>query len=255
MQGDNKDLNAETLVPVLLQAPLSPDLESARQLLAGWDFQAHMDSAPAALFEAFWKNLLAFAFQDDLPQEDTWPGGGSRWFEVMDNLVEQPDSLWWDDQATAEVEDRDNIFSQALAAAVAELEATLGDDPGRWSWGDLHTLTLTNETLGQSGIAPIEALFNRGPFRTSGGSSIVNATGWDATGTYEVRSLPSMRMIVDLSDLANSWMVHTTGQSGHAYNRHYTDMTDLWRNIQYQPMRWGREQVEAGAEGRLRLVP
>jgi penicillin amidase len=64
-----------------------------------------------------------------------------------------------------------------------------------------------------------------------------------------------MRMLVDLGNLGNSLLIHTTGQSGHAYHPHYADMTDLWRNIQYHPMLWGREQVEAGAEGHLRLTP
>jgi penicillin amidase len=213
-----------------------------------------MDSVPAALFEVFWKNLLALTFHDDLP-EDSRPSGGSRWFAVMADLVEQPDSLWWDIHGTDPVEDRDQIFSQAFGAAVAELEEKLGRDPEGWTWGDLHTLSLINGTLGESGIAPIESLFNRGPFRSSGGSGLVNNTGWDAAETYGVGLVPSMRMIVDLSDLANSLMVHTSGQSGHAYHRHYADMTDLWRNIQYHPMLWTREQVEAAAEGHLRLIP
>jgi len=44
--------------------------------------------------------------------------------------------------------------------------------------GDLHTLTCAID-LGESGVASIEALFNRGPYRTAGGESIVNATSWD----------------------------------------------------------------------------
>lgn len=254
MQGDNKDLNAEKLVPYLLGTPIDPALEPARQLLEDWDFQAHMDSSAAALFESFWKNLLALTFHDELPEE-FWPEGDSRWFVVFADLVEQPENAWWDDRRTPQVETRDEIFSQALTAAVAEMEKLLGNDPADWTWGDLHTLTLTNQTLGTSGIAPVEAIFNRGKFRTSGGSGIVNATGWDASETYEIRSLPSMRMIVDFSDLSQALMVHTSGQSGHTYHRHYVDMVDLWRNLEYLPMLWTREQVEASAEGVLRLVP
>jgi penicillin amidase len=116
-------------------------------------------------------------------------------------------------------------------------------------------VTFRNASLGQSGIPPIEALFNRGPFPTSGGTSIVNATGWTATAPYGLISLPSKRMIVDFSDLANSLAIHTTGQSGHAYSSHYIDMADLWRKIQYHPMLWERSQIESAAEGYLRLVP
>ncbi|MCK4975916.1 MAG: penicillin acylase family protein, partial [Anaerolineales bacterium] len=166
MQGDNRDLNAETLVPILMALPLNDTLlENARGVLQGWDYQADMDSAPAALFEVFWKHLLAATFFDDLPKE-SWPGGGSRWFEVMRNLVEEPDSAWWDDQTTNQVvETRDDIFLQAFLAAVDEMERDWGEDPAKWAWGDVHTVTFRNPTLGESGVSPIEALFNRGPYR------------------------------------------------------------------------------------------
>ena len=255
IQGDNKDLNADTLLPVLMGVSLDDQrLEEVRTMLVGWDQQNHMDSAPAALFEVFWKNLLAQTFQDDLP-EDYWPGGGSRWFEVMRSLVNEPDSPWWDNRGTPEVEYRDQIFQQAFSAAVTELEEKLGKNPERWAWGDLHTVTFRNASLGESGIPPIEALFNRGPFPTSGGDSIVNATGWTATEPYALDSLPSLRMIVDFSNLVNSLGTHTTGQSGHAYSEHYYDMVDLWRMIQYHPMLWERGQIESAAEGHLRLLP
>jgi penicillin amidase len=255
IQGDGMDLNTQTLLPVLMQIPLEDrHLEETRSLLAGWDGQNDMDSSAAALFEVFWKNLLAVTFHDDLP-EDSWPGGGGRWFEVMRQLVPQPASPWWDDQATSEVENRDEMFLRAFYLAVGEIERELGRNPADWAWGDLHTVTFRNQSLGESGVAPIEALFNRGPFPTSGGDSIVNATGWDATESYQLDSLPSMRMIIDLSNLANSLTMHTTGQSGHAYHTHYIDLADPWRYLQYHPMLWERDQVEAASRGHLILVP
>ncbi len=255
MHGDNRDLNAETLVPILLQIPLdNPEFEAARSLLQGWDYQDHMDSAPAALYNVFWKNLLAETFHDDLPEEH-FPEGGGRWFEVVRQLVKQPESAWWDDRNTPEKESRDQIFARAFARAVQEIRQIQGKDSRKWNWGDLHTVTFRNQSLGQSGVAPIEAIFNRGPFRTSGGDEIVNATGWTANESYEVDSIPSERMIVDLSNFSNSLSIHPTGQSGHAYHPHYIDMADMWRMIEYHPMLWEREQVEANAEGLLRLLP
>ena len=106
-----------------------------------------------------------------------------------------------------------------------------------------------------SSIAPIEAVFNRGPYACAGGEGIVNATGWAADEGYQVDSVPSMRMIVDLSNLSNSLMMHTTGQSGHAYHPHYVDMADPWRHIEYHPMLWDRAQVEGAREAHLTLQP
>jgi penicillin amidase len=258
IQGDNYDANAATFVPLLMQLNFqagTPDQAKALDLLKNWDYQAGMDSAPAAVFEVFWKNLLADTFNDDLPK-DYWPAGGSRWMEVMRNLASQPDNSFWDDKSTTDkVETRDGILTKAFTEAVTEIEKLQGTDPAKWNWGDLHTATFVNQTLGESGIAPIEALFNRGPFPANGGQDMVNSTGWNPTLGYTVNWLPSMRMIVDLSNLSNSLSVHTTGESGHAYNPHYIDMADLWRNIEYYPMLWDEQAITAAAKAHLQLKP
>ena len=41
-------------------------------LLKNWDYQAKANSAPAAIFEAFWSHLLSNTFDDDLPKK-YWP--------------------------------------------------------------------------------------------------------------------------------------------------------------------------------------
>ena len=254
MHGDNYDSGAAAMVPVLLNVNLdNSHLEDVRSLLNDWDYQAQRDSTPAALYEVFWKHLLADTFHDELP-ERYWPAGGNRWFEVMRNLDE--DSQWWDDKNTVGVvETRDEIFAHAFKDAVSEIEKTLGKDPTKWKWGDLHVSIFRNATLGASGVGLIEDLFNRGSFPTSGGASIVNAASWNATRGYETTNLPSMRAIYDFSNLNNSITVHTTGQSGHAYHQHYIDMAPLWADIQYYPMLWDEQVVSEDPEGHLVLTP
>jgi len=222
-----------------------------------------MDSQPAAIYMSFFNALLADTFHDDLP-EDYWPiGGGNTWLTLRKILAE-PDSRWWDNTGTPNVETRDDLLRQAFAEGYAALEKKLGTDPETWKWGALHTATFANATLGGSASpAPIRALFNRGPFSTPGGYSIVNNTGWNMTrddreepgDPYAVGTLPSMRMIVDLGNLSNSLITHTAGQSGHAFHPHYIDMADDWRFVQYHPMLWGADDVEQNAEAHLTLEP
>lgn len=256
MQADSYDAGAAIVLPILMEIPLGDTrLEQVRALLEGWNYQANMDSAAAALYEVFWSNLLRETFSDDLPKP-YWPEGGDQWFEVMRNLVKNPQSPWWDDKNTTDkVENRDEIFVRAFRKAVAEIEKRLGKDSAGWRWGDLHTATFKNGALGQTGIGLIDGLFNRGPFPSPGSTGTVNNTGWDAASGYQVQWVPSMRMIVDLSDLNNSLTVHTTGQSGHAYHPHYTDMIDLWRQVEYYPMWWNEADIQQNAESVLRLVP
>ncbi|WP_096607797.1 penicillin acylase family protein [Calothrix sp. NIES-2100] len=255
IQGDNRNLNAKTLVPLLKAISLDTlQLEAARQLLINWNMQLEMSSPAAALFEVFWKHLLADTFHDQLPQE-YFPDGGDRWYEVMKNLVKQPNSSWWDNRNTPTLENRDTIVRQAFTEAVNELEQIQGKDPNSWNWGKLHTVTFRNATLGKSGVAPMEALFNRGNFATGGNGETVNANRWKANQSFEVTDIPSLRMIVDLNNLDKSVAIHTPGQSGHAFHKHYTDMVDYWRKIEYHPMLWEKEIVNTNTAATLKLIP
>jgi len=165
-------------------------------------------------------------------------------------------SAWWDDKTTTnKVETRDDIMKKSLTDGVADVEKLFGKDPSKWNWGEMHAATFRNGTLGESGVGWIEGLFNRGPYRVSGGEAVVNATGWSVNDGYETNWLPSMRMIADLSNLNNSVTVHTTGESGHAYNKHYDDMVPLWASIKYYPMLWDEQTVTQDPEGHLVLKP
>jgi penicillin amidase len=258
MQGDSTSLNAEVLVPILMSLPMEGRDDEVRQVfLAGWDYREVADSQAALLFERFWWNLLMDTFYDEPFPEDYFPAGGARFYEVMRNLVQQPESAWWDDQSTPDVvETRDDIFQRAFTETVQIGEEQYGKNLSNWpTWGDMHAANFRNQTLGKSGIGLIESIFNRGPFPTGGGEAIVNATGWTIGFGFEVDWLPSMRMIVDLGDLRNSVTVHTTGQSGHAYHPHYVDMAPLWAEVQYYPMLWNEQAVVSNAESHLRLLP
>ncbi len=254
MHGDNHNAMGPVLIPVLLQVGMpNEELSDLQARLAGWNFQNHMDSGEAAIFNAFWRHLLLGTFSDELP-EGPLPGS-SRAFLVLEGLIEEPQHDWWDDQTTPEREDLDAIFARAFADAIAELKTLLGADSSRWMWGDLHTATFRNQSLGSSGVAPIEALFNRGPFRASGGSSIVNATGWNYARGYELTSLPSQRLIADLADFSRSLAIHTTGQSGHAFHPQYIDMADPWRNIEYEALLWTEAEIRERTVDHLILQP
>ncbi|WP_390625439.1 penicillin acylase family protein [Nostoc linckia] len=255
IQGDDRNLNAQTLVPLLQSITVdTPRLQAAQKLLQDWNLQLGMTSPVAALFEVFWKYLLADTFQDQLP-ERYFPNGGDRWYAVVANLVKQPNSSWWDNRNTPEVENRDQILRQSFTKAVDELERIQSKDPKNWNWGKLHTVTFRNATLGKSGVAPIEALFNRGAFATAGNGETVNANRWRANKSFEVTDIPSLRMIVDLGNLDNSVAIHTPGQSGHAFHNHYNDMVDSWRKIEYHPMLWEQRNVTNNTTATLKLIP
>ncbi|WP_091343364.1 penicillin acylase family protein [Micromonospora rhizosphaerae] len=268
MQFDNRNGFAPTLVPAVVDAldaadPSDSARVAATELWKEWDFQQPAEgdagsaegrsSAAAAYYNAIWRHLLADTF-DELPAGNR-PDGGDRWYEVVRGLLAQPGSPWWDRRDTPGVERRDDILRSAATDAAEELRRDQGDRPADWRWGRMHTLTVRNQTFGKSGIGPIEWLFNADPVGVSGGDAIVNATGWNAAAGYEVDAVPSMRMIVDLSNLDASRWIQLTGNSGHAFHPNYDDQFELWRTGRTLPMRWDRTAIAAGAAQTLTLKP
>ncbi len=262
IQFDNREGFAPVLVPALLAAPLragpTSTVAKARDMLRDWDFREPAQSpartsAAAAFYNATWRHLLLRTF-DELPA-DYKPGGEERWCEVVRTLLATPASPWWDDRTTAATESMNDILAAAMTDAAAELTDRLGADPAGWRWGALHTLTLENQPFGQSGIAPVEWLFNHGPVGVSGGGGVVNATNWRASAGYEVDIVPSMRMNIDMADLDGSRWVQLSGNSGHAFHANYADQVELWRTGRDTPMRWERSSIEAAARHRLKIEP
>jgi penicillin amidase len=255
MQADNKNSKAEFLLPYLFNLKFQDSrLQQALEILRSWDHQNSMDSSGAALFEMFWKYLLSETFHDDLP-EQFWPGGAGRWGYVIQKLITVEKNLWWDNKKTSMVETRDDILQSAFKLAVQELQRLQGNDPHKWRWGSLHTVTFRNETLGESGIKIVEKILNRGPFESSGGTTIVNATSFNPQKSFAVTSLPSMRMIIDFSSLDQSMAVNSTGQSGHTYHPNYIEMADLWRKVEYHSWQFSKEAIEKQTVNTLVLEP
>jgi penicillin amidase len=255
LQGDSLSTWSRQVLPyVLALNPEDPTLFQAIGLLRSWDGRATRDSAGAALFESFRLHLAERVFKDEMGDKLFEKAIGQSLVGLLP-LLEQPEAPWFDDRLTPDVEVRDDILLLALGDALEELSDSLGADMNRWRWGDLHRATFENQSLGQSGIAPIEAIFNRGPVEVDGTMSTVNNTGYDPAEPYDESKVPSYRQIIDLSDFARSVSVHTTGQSGHPFHPHYDDMIDLWRNIQLHPMLWARSDVEASAADHLTLTP
>lgn len=255
IQGDNLSVWTREVLPyVTALSGDDPRLAQALDLLRAWDGQATRDSAAAAIFEAFRLHLADLTFRDELG-ESLLRRGRAMTIYALEDLLADPNSPWFDDRRTPEVETRDEILLRALEEAVAELTERLGPNMEKWRWGDLHTATFQNQSLGQSGIALIERIFNRGPVPVDGTLATVNNTAYSLNAPYSVQVVPSYRQIVDLQDWSRSLSMHTTGQSGHPFHRHYDDMIDPWRNIQYHPMLWSRTDVEARAEGILLLTP
>lgn len=293
MQLDDSSEIAKLLVPKLLKIDISDkNVRQTQKLLEGWDYTQDADSAAAAYFNAVWRNVLKLAFGNKLPKElrvkgqclwvepadstgpadenqkvrecgerepdQAQPDGGDRWFEVVRNILDDQNNDWWHTPATRTepaTTTRDQLFARAMADARWELTAKLGKDVDTWSWGRLHRLFLNNQILGTEGPGLLQYMLNRGPWQLDGGEATVNATGWNAAGGYGAVWVPSMRMVVNLADLDKSKWINLSGASGHSYNAHYTDQTDLWAKGDLLSWHFSKEAVDQSTTDTLELKP
>jgi penicillin G amidase len=256
MHGDNYIGSAAEILPFLANIAIDDDeLASVRDWLLEWDYHADIDSPHAALYMSFWAQLVSNIFNDRFGDHHSASGAGSEPWAVY-LLMQDPENAWWNDTTTGAIETRDDIVIRSLREGHDRVAEILGDNHHEWRWGALHTTTFVSNPLGQSGIGLIEDVVNRGPVETAGSGIALNATGWSAaSGDFSTNTGPSQRAIYDLGDWSESLTMHTTGQGGHPYGRHYDDMIDPWRSIEYHPMLWTRDQIEAAATNRLVLTP
>ena len=268
IQGDTRNEFAPELVKALLAVKLDnpgpekddPFTKEAQNLLRKWDYTQpsgrSTSAAAAAFYNAVWSNILELTFNDELG-DNMKADGGSQWMQALSGLLKTPRDAWWDNKLTAGViESRDEILRQAMVGARMDLTRRLGKAPVTWQWGRLHQLTFEHKVLGGDSVpAPVRAMFNRGPWQMPGGSSIVDANGWDAGKGYEVDWAPSMRMVVNLGDLDASRWVNQTGNSGHPYDVHYVDQADAWVRNETFPWPFSQKAVREGGSDELTLTP
>jgi penicillin amidase len=145
--------------------------------------------------------------------------------EIVERLLRERPPGWFPDY--------DALLLKSLQEAIADGGKLQGSRISRWDYGQYNQLKIENPIFGA--LPVIGKYFDIGPAPMSGSATTVKQT---------TRRLgPSMRMIVDLSNLDRSLINVTTGESGHELSRHYMDQWDAYYAGQSFPMEF--DQVRA----------
>ncbi|MGF3057400.1 penicillin acylase family protein [Microbacterium sp. YY-01] len=253
IQNDNEMWLGKKLATVMPGVPVSHEgVRAAIALLGNWDAQNNADSAAAAYANVLWSRIADNVFAE---RENPTPlTDHGRLFTIVGPMLDNPDDPRWVNESLG-VSSMHEMLALSAEQAYDELRELQGDKVERWNWGDLHALTLTHATLGTSGIAPIEWLFNRGPYATGGGTSVVNATGWVLGESYATATVPSFRMVIDLDDFDRSTWINLSGTSGHAFHDNYVDQAEDWAAGIQRPWAFTPDAVSPTITNTLTLTP
>lgn len=241
------------LIPLLRNAA-STEEQTLVESLARWNGAYKRESLAPLLFVQLVQELLNAAMKDELGEAQFENLRRTRALDhALPRLLADADSPWWDHRGTPQKETQADIVRQAWKAAVAKLQKTLGSDASTWRWEQAHTLT-HEHPLGKQ--APLDRLFNVGPFPVPGGHEVPNnfaQRGGDAP--WSVAYGPSTRRLIDFARPHEALGVNPVGQSGVWPDRHYADQAPMLAEGRYRRMWLSDVDVQANARARLVLKP
>lgn len=209
-----------------------------------WDGRMSLDSHLAALFVYWWEFLPKFTFEDDLGED--WRKGISIRDIVLTYQVQDiVDDRW----TPGRIETLAELSAMTLKKVLPMVkEKTLGD----------ISAFRVKHPFSEVKILDFWLRLNRGPFLLPGdkGTINVNWTGYDEnTGKFYTIEGPSMRYILDWSDI-DSFTIHTNlGQSGNPFSPHYDDFLDVWRKGERWVVPFTKDGVYAQKTSLLQLKP
>ncbi len=228
-QTDAFSVQAEKLVPYILNSLKRGDsgngnskIDTVFNVLNSWNFEMRKDEIGATIFTEFLRHFKHAVWSDHFPDTKRWYLRPSNL--VLERLVQSdPNSKWFDDTTTPEIETRDQIIVQSMHLALDKLSEMFGPDVQEWQWKNYHKTTIPH----LSKLPPLGVE----PFSNNGGSGTLNV------GPGRVNSFgPSWRMIVSMGQPVRAWGVYPGGQSGNPASRHYMDFLEPWQNEEYFPL-------------------
>ncbi|NNA55320.1 penicillin acylase family protein [Pseudomonas koreensis] len=238
-------------IDALPEADRSKAREAFSRLMA-FDGKLSPTSADAAIYELFLQESMKQIFLDELGPESSpaWKAfianGDLSYAAQADHLLGREDSPFWDDIRTPQKEDKAVILARSLAAAISAGDSQLGGDHKAWQWGKLHGYTWKNAN-GQT---------VRGPLAAGGDHTTLNTAAFAWGKDFNTTRAPSMRFIVDFSQIEPLMGQNGTGQSGNPASPNYLNSIDAWLKGQYiglpmQPQNFDRVYGKT----RLTLTP
>ncbi|MGB8648280.1 MAG: penicillin acylase family protein [Anaerolineae bacterium] len=219
-----------------------------------WDGMLKDDSVGGTILEVTYMKLLSDLFQAQLGTDlfNSYADRGDIHRLLIDQLLDDPNNVLWDNPATPQKETRDDRLLQAYLEGVDWLGSQFGDWPPDWQWGRIHTVTFAHPFGSKQ---PLDRILNYGPARMVGDGYTVDNSHFEENDPYTTVVISSMREIIDLSNLDQSLWIQGTGESGQALSPHYTDLTPLWRDVKYVPFLFTRTAVDKDKAGMLTLTP
>ncbi len=233
MQTDLHSIPGDEVVHRLARlTPASQREVRAIERLKSWDRRLAPESVAATIYQAFLLRLGHEFARAAIGDRDLI----ERYLDRADNgFIAHVTSPWrWHAHLLALWQEGDEeligrpwdeLVLESLRGALDDLETRFGVDPERWRWGEVHPLRFPHALGGTHPL--LERIFTR-TLHPGGGQETVAQIAYDPNHPFEAIWAPSWRMVADPVRPERSRWQDFTGQSGHAWSRHYDDLQPRW---------------------------
>lgn len=236
--------------------PADERCAAAKEILTAWDGSMDVDAVGPTLYSTFRHHLDDTILRGLLgPLADYALGAGGRGAPHHVSLLkaqfvrmaEADDTSFLPDGATW-----NSLMADALGYAVEYLTKRLGGDMSEWTWGQIHRTNRPHWMANAySWASELE-----GPAMPLGGDGDTPlAASYSHAEPFGIAGSSVARYIYDLSDWDNSRWIVPFGASGHPASSHFADQSTTWADIDFIPMLYSWDKIEAGAETSQSLSP
>ena len=262
---------AKELVGYILQAfkditVTDENLKSSLELLNDWDFKLSKFSQTPTIYLTTFKFLLENTYEDEMGNDlfNQYVFMANVPYRNILELLQNPNSSWWDDVTTPQRETRDEIIRKSVSNALTYLEENIGKDIKDWQWGNLHKVRFKHMFSGNFSL--LDDLIDIGPFEIGGDGTTIFNTEYSFAESikniprfkhslFENNLGPSMRYIFDFSKPDEFYLILTTGQSGNVMSSHYHDQSLMWLNGGYMKISTNENKIKTSPNNLLTLIP
>ncbi len=259
-QNDIVSPYAEKMTKYILNAfdnvkIINQNLRQTLELFKDWNFKLSKYQQVPSIYEVFYKYLLRNIFLNKMGKElfNEYVFVQNIPYRTIMQLMNEPNSSWFDDPLTPQVEDRDQVIRKSLSEALTELEDKYGKDITNWQWGKMHYVIFKHLFSGKSSI--VDKIVGIGPFAIGGDGTTIFNTEYPFTinennipflhhGEFQNTLGPAVRYIYNFADPNVFYLILPTGQSGNFFSRHYKDMTRMWLSGKYLEIRTDLKSIE-----------
>ena len=246
---DELSVAARNLVELLRDLPgLDGRADRARRMLLDWDAVLDRESAAAAVYVSWERELRAAVRRTVVPAAARDYVRSVNTKRLIDWLT-APDGRFGDDPLAG----RDAVLRETLSAALDGLRDRFGTaDATAWQYGgERFKHVLIRHPLSAAVDAGLRRRLDVGPFPRGGYGGTVHNTGNGDNQT----SGASFMIVADTADWDNSVGLNTPGQAGDPDSPHYRDLFDVWARDRYFPIFFSRAKIDSVTESITLLRP